>query len=169
MRSRPEQARRNLLRCRSDTTTPLAHDPTTTSEEFARELAQNAADKQGTEIVILDVSTALAITDFFVIITARNTRHAQALARALDVGMKQKGILRRNVAGMNGDSGWVLLDFETVVVHVFSSEAREYWQLAELRSDVPKLDFTAVETEVVEEEGWFSTPEDLSPDSIDEP
>lgn len=136
------------------------------SEELARELAQLASDKQGEDIAILDVCGPLAITDYFVVVTARNGRHARALARSVDTSMKHKGLLRRNLAGLVGDSGWVLLDFNTVVVHVFAPDAREFYGLEDLWADVPRLDFTPAERPVTQDDSWLTGPQDSHPDSI---
>lgn len=125
-------------------------------------------EKQGTDIQILDVSAPLAIADFFVIATARNNRHAQGIARELDLTLKHRGMLRRNLAGLDGDSGWVLLDFDTVVVHVFAAKAREFYGLENLWADVPRVPFTPAERPEREEEedAWLSASEDSFPDSI---
>ena len=144
----------------------MSEPDTTESEELARHLAQLIDEKQGTDIAILDVSAPLAIADHFVIATARNNRHANALARALNLTMKHQGVLRRNLAGLEGDSGWVLLDFNTVVVHVFSPEAREFYGLEALWADAPRLPFTPTERQAQAEEGWLPEAGDSYPDSI---
>jgi ribosome-associated protein len=124
------------------------------------------ADKQGTDILILDVAKALGISDYFVIASARNPRHAQAVARSLDLTLKHRGQLRRHLAGLEGQSGWALLDFNTVVVHVFSSEAREFYGLENLWVDAPKVPFTPVERTEASDEDWASDSEESFPDSI---
>ncbi|MHC5064143.1 MAG: ribosome silencing factor [Planctomycetota bacterium] len=98
--------------------------------------------RQATDIRILDVSGPLAIADYFVIATARNRRHAQALANELSMGMKSRACPRLNTAGMEGESGWILLDFDEVVVHCFLEETREFYSLESLWADVPQLPFT---------------------------
>ena len=102
-------------------------------------------ERQGDDIVILDVSGPLAIADYFVIATARNDRHAQAIARELLRAGKAAGHLRRHAAGLEGESGWVLLDFDDVVVHVFVAEKRDFYALEALWSDVPRLDYAPKE------------------------
>ena len=88
------------------------------------------------------------------------------MARTLNLTMKHQGVLRRNVAGLEGESGWVLLDFNTVVVHVFSPEAREFYGLENLWADVPRIEFTPAEGQVQPEDGWLPEPGDSYPDSI---
>lgn len=104
--------------------------------------AETLDSRQATDIRILDVSGPLAIADFFVIATARNRRHAQALANELSMSMKAQSCPRLNTAGLEGESGWVLLDFDEVVVHCFLEETREFYSLESLWADVPVLPFT---------------------------
>lgn len=93
------------------------------------------------DIAVLDVSGPLAIVDYFVIATVRNTRQAQAIARELDLEVKHtRGRRKRNVGGLETeDSNWVLLDFDDVVVHLFLPEARAYYGLESLWADAPRL------------------------------
>lgn len=93
------------------------------------------------------------------IANARNGRHAQAIARAVDAAMKQSGRLRRNVAGMEGESNWVLLDFDDVVLHVFQHEARSFYDLENLWADVPRLPYQPRETSGDVSSGWESFPD----------
>ncbi len=145
---------------------PLSDQTNSESQQLALTIAQLMDEKQGSDILILDVSIPLGIADFFVIATARNNRHAQALGRSLDASLKHKGIPRRSLVGLDGDSGWVLLDFDTVVVHVFSDEARSYYSLENLWADVPQIPFTPAENPVVQEEGWLPGPDESYPGSI---
>lgn len=112
------------------------------ARELARHVVGFLREKQAEDIVVLDVSRPLAITDFFVIATIRSTRQSQALARELDLDIKHlRGRRKRNHGGPDGeDSNWVLLDFDDVVVHLFMPEARTYYGLESLWADVPRLD-----------------------------
>ncbi len=115
------------------------------SKELAREIAQIIVDKQGEDIEILDVSGPLVIADHFVIASARNARHARAIAGEVLRNMKRHGRFCRNNAGMDGEGSWVLLDFDDVVVHMFQAEARSFYDLEGLWADVPRLEFTPAE------------------------
>jgi ribosome-associated protein len=118
------------------------------ASELANALAQILHEKQATDITILDVSGPLVIADAFVIATARNPRHANALGNEVSGVMKAKGLLRRNAAGTDSENLWVLVDFDTVVVHVFETEARKFYDLEGLWADAPRVPFTPVETPV---------------------
>lgn len=120
-----------------------------------------ASEKQGADIEILDVSGPLIIADYFVIVTARNTRHARSIARDLETQLKHAGIPRRHTAGIDGDSPWVLLDFDEVVVHIFVGETRSFYDLEGLWADAPRLEFVPVAPSAGARRG-----EDSLPDSI---
>ena len=117
-----------------------------TTSSSARELALALADlidqKQGKDIAILDVSGPLVIADCFVIASARNARHAQAIGTELTLTMKARNRPRRNAAGTEGENHWVLVDFDEVVVHVFEEQARSFYDLESLWADVPRIPFT---------------------------
>lgn len=89
--------------------------------------------------MILDVSGPLVIADYFVIATARNPRHALALARELEFTAKQLGIPRRNTAGAQNETPWVLLDLDEIVVHIFQEQTRSFYDLEGLWADVPRV------------------------------
>lgn len=112
------------------------------AKELALEVADLLDERQGSDITILDVSGPLAIADFFVIATAKNLRHAQALSRDVAQTLKGTGLRRLNVAGVEGESGWMLLDFDEVVVHIFVASQREFYSLENLWADVPRVEFT---------------------------
>jgi ribosome-associated protein len=98
-------------------------------------------DKKGLDVVLLDVSGLLVITDVFVIATGTSRRHVRTLAEETEAQLKKandRRPLRRE--GMD-DSTWVLLDYGDVVVHVFDEETRAYYDLERLWGDAPRLDF----------------------------
>jgi ribosome-associated protein len=111
----------------------------------ALELADEVAMQQGEDIVILDVSGPLVIADYFVIATARNHRHAVSIARELERSWKARGERRIHTSGTEGESPWILLDFDVVVVHVFEEEARGFYALEALWGDAPRVEYTPPE------------------------
>lgn len=115
--------------------------PSPATTEFALKTAASLLAKQAEDLQILDVSSALAIVDYFVVATVKNTRQAQAIAKELDLETKAaRGRRKRNTGGMESeDSNWVLLDFDDVVVHLFLPEARAYYGIESLFADAPRL------------------------------
>jgi ribosome-associated protein len=98
--------------------------------ELARRIVDLLADRQGEDIVLLDIRRIAAFADYFVIGTATNPRHLRALVDMLAKELRRDGV-RSHQEGDEA-SGWVLLDFGAVVVHVFSPELRERYALEEL-------------------------------------
>ena len=110
------------------------------STQLLRTAARAADDKLGTDQVALDVSANLYITDAFLIVSADNERQISSIVDAVEEALQTthgRKPLRREGRG-SGD--WVLLDFGDIVVHVFSSEQREYYALERLWKDCPVID-----------------------------
>jgi ribosome-associated protein len=101
--------------------------------------ARASDDKQGRDTVILEVGKVLAITDFFVITSAGNDRLVRTIAENVEEQVARGGGPKPlRVEGLD-DLRWVLLDYGDFVVHVFHDEARGYYELERLWSDVPRL------------------------------
>ena len=106
--------------------------------ELLRVAAAAADDKQAEDLVALDVSEPLPLTDVFLLASGRNERNVLAIAeeiedRLLEVGVKP---LRREG---RSEGRWVLLDFGDLVVHVFHEEDRMYYALERLWRDCPAI------------------------------
>ena len=114
---------------------------TDTAIEFARIAGQAASDKLATDIVLIDVSDRLAITDAFVLASAPNERQVQSIVDAVEERLREHGIKPVRREGV-AESRWVLLDFIDVVVHVQHAEERAYYALERLWKDCPTIPFT---------------------------
>jgi ribosome-associated protein len=110
------------------------------SEVLARRLAELADSKKAEEIVVLDMRELVSYTDFLAICTARNERQAKAIADEARVQLKQERGLLPSGVDDGGDAGWVVLDYLDCVVHVFTAEARERYQLEDLWREAPRLE-----------------------------
>jgi ribosome-associated protein len=108
--------------------------------ELARVAAQAAADKKATDILLVDVSDRLAITDCFVIVTGTNERQVGAIVDEIEERMRLAGVKPSRREGER-DGRWVLLDFLDVVVHVQHSEERIFYALDRLWKDCPTIPF----------------------------
>jgi ribosome-associated protein len=102
-------------------------------------VAAAAADsKQGEDLVALDVSGPLPLTDVFLLVTGRNERNVLAIAGEIEDKMIEAGAKPLRREGRQ-EGRWVLLDFGDVVVHVFHEEDRMYYSLERLWKDCPAI------------------------------
>jgi ribosome-associated protein len=117
------------------------------SEALARQLAAIADSKKAEDLVVLDMRKLVAYTDYLAICTARNERQARAIVDEVRVRVKREtGLLPGGVDG-GGEAGWTILDYLDCVLHVFTPEARDRYQLEDLWREAPRLelDFDAPE------------------------
>ncbi len=101
--------------------------------ECARRAVELAADKQATDVLLLDVRALVNFADYMVLMSAESARQVDALAQGLRRGLREEGVPLHHQEGTPA-SGWMLLDFADVIVHVFALEQREYYRLEELWS-----------------------------------
>ncbi|ACV77908.1 ribosome silencing factor [Nakamurella multipartita] len=114
---------------------------TEASIELATIAAQAAADKKATDILLVDVSDRLAITDVFVIVTGGNERQVGAIVDEIEEKMGAAGSRPPRREGQR-DGRWVLLDFVDIIVHVQHPEERVFYALDRLWKDCPVIEFT---------------------------
>jgi len=114
---------------------------TDTAIGLARTAGQAAADKLATDIVLIDVSDRLAITDVFVIATGNNERQVDAIVDEVEEKLRLAGAKPLRREGKR-DGRWVLLDYAEIVVHVQHAEERVFYALERLWKDCPLVDFT---------------------------
>lgn len=104
-------------------------------------------EKKGADLVFLDVSELLWITDVFVIASGTSRPHVQSLAE--DVELKLKAVDRRPLRVEGKPEGkWALLDYGDVVVHIFQPETRDFYGLERLWGDAPRLTPKTLASEV---------------------
>lgn len=110
--------------------------------QLARALAQAASDKFGSDMVALDVSEPLAITDVFLLVSAANERQVGAIVDAVD---EVAALLGEKVVRREGESDghWVLLDLIDVIVHVMLVDDRRLYSLERLWKDAPRIEIDA--------------------------
>ncbi|GLZ39661.1 ribosome silencing factor [Actinokineospora sp. NBRC 105648] len=112
------------------------------ARELALVAAAAAADKKAGDVIVLDVSDQLVITDCFVIASAANERQVGAIVENVEEKMREAGTkpVRREGAR---EGRWVLLDFVDVVVHVQHAEERSFYGIERLWKDCPRIEFEA--------------------------
>lgn len=116
--------------------------PTATPDAIAAARAAAAAidDKKGEDIILLDLSGLLVVTDVFVVASGTSNRHVKSLVEDAEEALR--GLDRRPLRREGVDHGeWVLLDYGDVVIHVFDRQTRAYYELERLWADAPHIDF----------------------------
>ncbi len=126
-----------LKRARAPRQAPTAEE-VPANREAAVACARAALDKKASEIVVLDVSRFLVVTDYFVIASVASAPQARAVADAVEEVLDDAG-LRRIGRERDREDSWILLDYGDVVVHVFRAEQRDYYSLEHLWEDAPKV------------------------------
>jgi ribosome-associated protein len=103
-------------------------------DALARRIVDIASDKQAADIVLLDLRPITEIADYFVICSGGSERQLQAIQRDITDALRNEDRIRPTHVEGSPDSGWVLMDYSDVVVHIFSPSQREYYNLEELWS-----------------------------------
>ena len=106
--------------------------------EYARYAADVASDKLASDIVMLDIGEVSDFADYFVIITVESPRQMRALVEDLEHALEEKGGVRHHREG-TPESGWMLLDFGDVVIHVFGAEERQFYNLESAWAEATEL------------------------------
>lgn len=97
-----------------------------------------ASDKLAEDIVMLDLRGVASFADYFVIMSAESSRQIEALEEDITEGLQGAEVRRFHREGTHA-SGWVLLDFSDVIVHIFGPEEREFFGLERLWSRAPQV------------------------------
>jgi ribosome-associated protein len=105
--------------------------PSITANNAAHLAVDVASDRQATDIVLLDVHAISGFTDFMVIMSVNSVRQLDAVADTLIEEIEKAGLTIHHREG-KPDSGWVLVDFGDLVLHVFSEEQREHYRLEQV-------------------------------------
>ena len=106
----------------------------------ALRIAVNAADdKKANDLVILDISKITSFANYFLLCTGDSSRQMQAIADEVEKQLKASGIRPSHVEGYQ-NSEWILLDCMDLVVHIFSKNARAFYDLERLWRDAQKMD-----------------------------
>ena len=106
--------------------------------ELAHRIVDVASDKKASDIVLLRTAEITTMADYFVIASGRSERQVQALSTAIVDELRDEGIKPLGVEGTSG-ARWVLLDYGSVIVHLFAPEEREYYGLERLWSEATQV------------------------------
>lgn len=99
-------------------------------------------EKKAEDIVAIETSEVTIVSDYFVIASGTSNTHVRSLADDLEDGMAKLGVEPNHIEGRA--TGWILLDYGEVIVHIFMRDSREYYNLERLWADAHKLDLTGL-------------------------
>jgi ribosome-associated protein len=102
--------------------------------QLARAAADIAYDKKASDVLLLDIRDLTTIADYFIICNGNNARQIAAIAEAIEDGLKKQGARLLNREG-GAESGWLILDYGDIIVHIFGPKEREYYRLERLWSE----------------------------------
>lgn len=112
------------------------------SLELALAAAKTAAENGGTDIKVLDMSMHSALFDYFVIATGTSRRQLHAISEEIDHCLEDElNDKRMNIDGYD-ESRWIVLDYGTVVIHLFDSDTRDFYSLEQLWADAAEVDIS---------------------------
>ena len=114
-----------------------------TPKEVAAVAAKALEDRKGVDVTLLEIADVTTIADYFLICTGTSSTHVKSLCDAVEEAMDKAGepVLRREG---HRSGTWVLLDFGCLVVHVFTEETRQFYDLERLWSDAKRVDLGEV-------------------------
>ena len=110
-----------------------------TSYEMAIALAKALDGKKGQDIKVLKTEELTTLADYFVLCTATSSTQVKAMSDACEEAMEKNGEQVHHIEGPRGGT-WLLMDFSSVVVHVFTDEARKFYDLERLWGDAQEID-----------------------------
>ena len=104
--------------------------------ELAKKIRKILSDKKGEAIALFDVRRVLDIADYCIVVSGSSSPHLRAMFDDVQVELKKEGLPCYRKAGMS-ESGWMVLDYVDVIVHIFMPDAREYYSIEELWVKAP--------------------------------
>ena len=113
-----------------------------TPKELALKAAEILDKKKAEDIKAIEVTEQTIVADYFVIATGTSSTHVKCLADEVEYELSQLGVQNGHIEGRA--TGWVLLDYGAVLIHVFDKESREYYNLERLWTDASEVDLSAI-------------------------
>jgi len=127
---------------RIDHLTDIALDTSVSTDDTSRELALRVADilaeTPAANTVVLDIRELSSFADFFVICSGENERQLRAITEKLQEELREDGVRPQRLEG-TPNSGWIVLDYNDVIVHVFDQELRDFYKMERLWAEAPRL------------------------------
>ena len=105
------------------------------NQEFLQKITKVLEDKKASNLMILDITSISTLADYFVLASADNVRQLDALEDSVEEAFPGEPLRKEG----ESSSGWILMDFRDIVVHLFSKEMREYYDLEKIWSDAKRV------------------------------
>lgn len=105
--------------------------------------AKAISSKKGLNIKLIEIGDISALADYMVIATGTSSTHVKAIAEEVEYQLDEAGISVSHIEGYRSNS-WILLDYVDVIVHIFSDEAREFYDLERLWQDGKEIDISNI-------------------------
>ncbi len=116
------------------------------SLELAKEIAGILDHKKAANVRVIGIRDIPILADYFVIATGTSSTHVKSLADEVEYELKQKELLPDHLEGHNSNS-WILMDYGSVIVHIFQKEMRDFYDLERLWVDGEQVDISDVLTD----------------------
>ena len=113
-----------------------------TVENITKVIYDAIDDKLGKDIAILNIGAVSSLCDYFVIATATSATHVRALGDEVEEQLKEQAVEPHHIEGKS--TGWIVLDYKSVIVHVFTPKEREFYNLDSMWSDAEEIDLTTI-------------------------
>ena len=119
-------------------------------EELAHAIFDILDAKKGQKIKVLRVHDQTVITDYFVICTGNSSTQVKSLAGEVEYKLGLRGVDPLHFEGRD-NNGWIVVDYGTVIVHIFNRENRDFYQLEKLYGDATEVHFVGIDDQIGEE------------------
>lgn len=113
--------------------------------ELCKAIVKVLDDKKAEDIKVIKTSEHTIISDYFIVANGSSNTHVKALADEVECEMSKKGIEPMHIEGRA--TGWILLDYNEVLVHIFTKESRDFYNLERLWTDAEIMDISDIVTE----------------------
>ena len=108
------------------------------SLDVVKKIVKALDDKKGNDIKVIKIDELTVVADYFVLVTGNSNTHIRALADEVEYQLEEAGMKPSHIEGRA--TGWVVIEYSGVVAHIFTEEARDYYNLERLWEDATKID-----------------------------
>ena len=114
------------------------------SKELMERVVKTLDTHKATDIKVLRVAEVTSLADYFVVAAGTSSTQVKSLIDYVDYELGEAGVKPLRTEGYGGSASWILMDYGTVVVHVFQPQARQYYDLERLWQDGTPVDISAI-------------------------